>query len=183
MVERRFVDFGSNLTGKLYLAEKDVTVGSGAEIQVTIKDYGVSGGERSFEKKNYQGSNYSIVQKPSTLRELKMTVDSDKNAYYFLELLNGHATGSAPGYITGEGVQYYYRLIYEVETYNAFTGYTEVRRWTWVDAQASGTDISFPAEDAVNFSITLNCGLPNERFDFTANKTANPLPAIGNYTS
>jgi len=182
MAERRYVDFGSNLTGKLYLAKKGSS-GSGTEIQATIKSYDVSGGEKAMEQKNYIASNYAIIQKPASFLTLKSTVDSDKSAIDFYEILNGtKTTDSGVDTVTGGGTQSYFRLVYEVETENASTSKTEVRRWTWVNALGSAHGVKFPSEDAIEFDISLICGLTDFTFKQTLDKTLSPLPAIGNYS-
>lgn len=178
----QFVDFGSNLTGKFYLAKFGST-GAGTEIQGSISDFSQDGGERKREKINLLASNFAMVRKPSTLMQLKFTVYSNKNAVDFLELLNGtKSTTSGVDTITGESTEpSYYRLIYQCETFNASTGKTEARRWQWINVTGDATNIKIPSEDAIAFDLTLSTGLPNFTFKQTLDKDTHALPSITDY--
>lgn len=178
---RRYVDFGSNTTAKLYLAKKGSS-SVGTEIQVTTNSFDISGGERDQETKEYIAGNYAIVTQPATPIEAQLVCDSDLNAVTMLEMLHGDASVvSGVSTIVGGGEQKYYRFVYVVETYNANTSKTESRRWTLENALCSATDITFPADDAIEFTITAKAGLADYKFEQTADKDANPLPALSTY--
>lgn len=178
----RFVDFGSNLNGKMYLAKLGST-GSGKRIEATITDWEKSGGEREREKLNLLSSNFAMVTKPSSLVELSMTIVSDKNLIDFYEMMHGtKTTTSGVDTVVGESEEPSpYRLIYETELLNATTNKTEVRRWTFLNVYPVGEELSIPSEDAIEISFTLSCAMPNFIFEQTLDKTTSPLPSIGDY--
>jgi hypothetical protein len=163
------------------LAKKGST-GPGVEVQVTTNSMDISGGEREQETKDYIAGNYAIVTQPATPREVSLECDSDKNAVTLLEMLDGDAAVvSGVSTISGGGEQKYYRFVYVVETYNADTTKIESRRWTLTNALCSATDITFPADDAVSFTITAKSGVADYKFEQTLDKDTHPLPTLGDY--